>query len=159
MQHEATCTLESFFCSCDCDKMRQPIPCHSHSESFPSKSSGNSSSWKWHCYQRCFYSKPDVIRLSPQSGFAHRSVPSGILFVLQSSLCIFVLGTSAEALSLRNVGLRQCFFATMYDIGSVNTAHVLWSRFHHQTDRQSKTDKKLSWDLLLFEPEVVSFGI
>ena len=41
----------------------------------------------------------------------------------------------------------------MYDIGSVNTAHVLWSRFPHQTDRQSKTDKKLSWDLLLFEPD------
>ena len=44
-------------------------------------------------------------------------------------------------------------FCTMYDVGSVNTAHVLWSRFPHQTDRQSKTDKKLSWDLLLFEAD------
>ena len=42
----------------------------------------------------------------------------------------------------------------MYDTGSVNTAHVLWSRFPHQTDRQSKTDKKLSWDLLLFDPDL-----
>ena len=27
------------------------------------------------------------------------------------------------------------------------------------TEESIKTDKKLSWDLLLFEPEVVSFGI
>ena len=62
-------------------------------------------------------------------------------------------------LVLTKRSFETMLFCTMYDIGSVNTAHVLWSRFPHQTDRQSKTDKKLSWDLLLFESEVVSFGI
>ena len=56
-------------------------------------------------------------------------------------------------LVLTKRSFETMLFCTMYDIGSVNTAHVLWSRFPHQTDRQSKTDKKLSWDLLLFEPD------